>query len=61
MAAWTRPAMNGAVSSWIQMNSSDSVATSTPTVPAILRLAIRKIGIFALRLRTARSSSVALL
>ena len=61
MAACTRPAMNGAVSSRIQMNSSASVATSTLTVPASLRLASRKIGSFALRLRTARSSSVACL
>ena len=36
--------MNAAVSSRIQMNSSTSVAISTLTVPASLRLAIRKIG-----------------
>ena len=41
------------------MNSSESCATSTLTVPATLRLAIRKIGNFVLRLRTARMSSVA--
>ena len=51
--------MKAAVSSRIQMNSSASVATSTLTVPASLRLAIRKIGTLALRARTARSSSVA--
>ena len=51
--------MNDAVSSRIQMNSSASVATSTLTEPASLRLAIRKIGTLALRARTARNSSVA--
>ena len=51
--------MKDAVSSRIQMNSSTQVATSTLTVPASFRLAIRNIGIFALRARTARNSSVA--
>ena len=51
-----RPAMKEVVSSKIQMNSSTSVATSTLTEPASLRLAIRKIGIAVLRARTARSN-----
>ncbi len=59
MADCTRPATKLAVSSRIQMNSSESCATSTLTVPDILRLAMRKIGSFVLRLRTARISSVA--
>ena len=52
-------AMNGAVSARIQMYSSASVAVSTLTEPASLRLAIRKIGTLAFRARTARNSSVA--
>src|SRR5882672_2753793 len=59
IAPCTRPQMKDAVSSRTQMNSSASVATSTLTVPASLRLAMRKIGTLALRLRTARNSSVA--
>ena len=41
------------------MNSSASVITSTLSVPDSARLAMRKMGIRALRLRTVRSSSVA--
>ena len=51
--------MKDAVSSRIQMNSSAKVATSTLTVPASLRLAIRKMGTLLLRFRTARNTSVA--
>ena len=59
--ATTRFAMKAAVSCRIQMNSSARLATSTDTVPTILRSAIRKIGTSVLRARTSRSSVVAAL